>query len=124
ARGNRNAGHGLAGLVLAALGAGADSVDGRVQADAEVDLAVGYLVPARIGHDVAAPDGVPASRIVRVRAPAAVDAERVGVGERAARQVRAGRRRRAVVVAAEVQARGAGEVVAVVGPVEELAEHL
>src|SRR5690606_34191766 len=92
--------------------------------DAEVDLAVGLLVPGRLGDDVAAPAGVPAGRVVRVRAPAAVDAERVGIGERAARQVRAGRRRRTVVVAAEVQARGAGEVVAVVGPVQELAEHL
>src|SRR5690606_4539816 len=74
-RGQGHAAHALGGLVLAALGAEADLVDGRVKADAEVDLAVPLLVAGRLEHDVAAPAGVPGRRAGRVAAPAAVDLE-------------------------------------------------
>ena len=41
--------------MFAALGAEADLVDRGVQADAEIDLAVFFLVPGRLGDDVATP---------------------------------------------------------------------
>src|SRR5690606_38125700 len=107
-------------FMLAALHAEADLVDRRIQADARVDLAIDLLVPGRLGDDVATPAGVPGRAVVRIGAPAAIDAERVRVGERAARHVRTGGGGRAVVVALEIQAWRAVEVVAVVGPVEEL----